>query len=167
MSRLHHILLMSLSLCCPLPAAAQLPDAEADRQAVHDAVLDYVEAIYTTQPERIAQSVDSALAKTGFYRSRDADAYRRLPMTYGELVETARTYNEAGRDYAHVPRLIEVYDVLDQTASARLLATWGVDFMLLAKVEGRWKVTHVLWQSHTPETLAMLRAAIAETREGG
>jgi hypothetical protein len=37
--------------------------------------------------------------------------------------------------------------VLDQTASAKLTASWGIDYLLLAKYDGRWMITHVLWQT--------------------
>lgn len=149
------------------PAAAQSSPTAADTAGVRAAVLDYVEAIYDAEPDRVARSVDPALAKTGFHRPRGAETYSRSLMTYDELVETAETYNAAGRDYGHVPRLIEVFDVLDQTASARLVAVWGIDYMLLARVDGAWKVTHVLWQSHTPDTLASLREAVAAIRAEG
>ena len=146
-----------------LPAAAQ-PSADAE-EAVRAAVLDYVEAIYNAQPERIERSVDPALAKTGFFRPRNAETYRRTTMSYDELIETAETYNAAGRDHDAVPRLIDVYSVLDKTASARLLATWGVDYFLLGNIDDQWKVTHVLWQSHTPETMKTLRDASEEVQE--
>ncbi len=149
-------ILLALVALLALPATAQ---SSSDEEAVRAAILDYVEAIYDVQPERVERSVDPALAKTGFYRPRDAEPYSRVPMTYEELLETARTYNARGRDFSNVPRLIDVYDVLDKTASARLLATWGVDYFLLGKVEGQWKIIHVLWQSHTPETMATLRSA--------
>lgn len=156
-----HTLLLGLALVAA-PAFAQASDA--DTAGVHAAVLDYVEAIYDAQPERVERSVDPALAKTGFYRGRGDETVRRLPMTYDELVNTAETWNADGRDYDQVPRLIEIYDVLDQTASVRLTAVWGVDYMLLARIDGVWKVTHVLWQSHTPETMAALRAASSEAQ---
>ena len=36
---------------------------------------------------------------------------------------------------------------LDQTATVKLVAQWGVDYMHLARYDGRWKVVNVLWQS--------------------
>ena len=29
--------------------------------------------------------------------------------------------------------------------SAKLTAWWGTDYVLLAKYDGRWMITHVLW----------------------
>ena len=42
---------------------------------------------------------------------------------------------------------ITVYDVLDQTATAKLVAEWGIDYMHLAKFDGKWMIVNVLWQS--------------------
>jgi hypothetical protein len=48
---------------------------------------------------------------------------------------------------ADAPKGIDIYEVLDQTASVKLTASWGIDYMLLAKFDGRWMITHVLWQT--------------------
>jgi hypothetical protein len=45
------------------------------------------------------------------------------------------------------PKKIEVFDVQDQTASAKLTAWWGTDYILLARQNNKWMITHVLWQS--------------------
>ena len=42
---------------------------------------------------------------------------------------------------------IVVYDVVDQTASAKLTAMWGIDYMHLAKFDGKWMITDILWQT--------------------
>ena len=41
----------------------------ADRAAVRQAVLDYVEGVYQAQPERIHKSVSPELAKLGLFRA--------------------------------------------------------------------------------------------------
>ena len=45
---------------------------------------------------------------------------------------------------------MQVLDVLDVTASAKLTAKWGVDSMHLAKYGEQWKIVQVLWQSPPP-----------------
>jgi hypothetical protein len=42
---------------------------------------------------------------------------------------------------------VEVYDVQNQTASAKLTAFWGTDYLLLGKYDGKWMISSVLWQS--------------------
>ena len=76
-----------------VPVAAQ-QDANADREAVRQAVLDYVEGIYNVQPERIERSVSPNLAKLGFYRPPAETTYRPgMSMAFQQLVEIAKTYN--------------------------------------------------------------------------
>ena len=40
---------------------------------------------------------------------------------------------------------------LDQTAVAKVTASWGVDYMLLGKHDGQWKIQQILWQSPPPK----------------
>ena len=47
------------------------------------------------------------------------------------------------------PKEIIIFDVLDQIASVKLVAWWGIDYMHLAKYKGRWKIVNVLWQTHS------------------
>ena len=39
-----------------------------------------------------------------------------------------------------------MFDVQDQTASAKLTAYWGTDYFLLAKYDGQWMIRQVMWQ---------------------
>lgn len=131
-----------------IPASGQT--SAADREAVRQAALDYVEGVYNVQPERIERSVHPTLVKRGFYKDTAAGPYVESPMTYDQLVRLAGNWNkEKKRDISI--KEVAVLDVLDQTAVAKVTANWGIDYMLLAKFEGRWKITQILWQSHPPK----------------
>jgi Putative lumazine-binding len=138
-------------LLLAIPVAAQ-QEANADREAVRQAVLDYVEGIYNVEPQRIERSVSPNLAKLGFYRPSADTAYRPArSMAFQQLVEIAKTYNKEGKLRKDAPKTIEIYDVIDQTATVKLTAEWGIDFMHLAKMDGKWMIVNVLWQSHPPK----------------
>ncbi len=68
-------------------------------------------------------------------------------MTFEQLVEVAKNWNRAGKLRKDAPKEVTIYDVLDQTATVKLVAEWGIDFMHLAKFDGKWKIINVLWQS--------------------
>ncbi len=130
-----------------LPAGVQA-QSDADRQAVEEAVLDYVEGIYLVQPERIERSVHQDLRKLGYWRQDSSAEYRVSPMTYQELYDLAAKWNANGHiDAGTAPKEIVVFDVLDQTAAAKLTAAWGVDYLQLGKYDGKWMIVNVLWQS--------------------
>jgi len=120
--------------------------SEADREAVRLAVLDYVEGVYSVDPARIERSVHPKLAKVGYGRDRNGD-FREIPMTFEQLKNLAANYNKEGRIPKDAPKEITVFEVLDKIASAKLVAEWGIDYFQLAKLDGKWMIVNVIWQS--------------------
>ena len=123
----------------------------SDKEAVHQAALDYVEGIYNVQPERIERSVHPNVVKRGFYKKDAATPYAEMPMTYEQLVKLAASWTKDGKRDISIKEVV-VLDVLDQTAVAKVRASWGIDYMMLGKYDGKWKITQILWQSHPPKT---------------
>jgi len=135
-----------LSLAAAGAAGAQ---TAADREAVRSAALDYVEGVYNVQPERIKRSVHPSLVKRGFYKRTPDAPYTESPMTFEQLVNLAATWNKEGKRDTSIKR-VDVLEVLDQTAVAKVTASWGVDYMLLAKYGEQWQIQQILWQSPPP-----------------
>ena len=126
------------------PAHAQTED----RAAVERAALDYLEGFYEGSTEKIRRGVHPDVVKFGFYRESADQAYQRVPMSFDEMLGFATDVKESGRFPGDdAPKRVELLDVLDQTAVAKVYAWWGSDYLTLAKVEGEWKVVQVLWQS--------------------
>ena len=137
------------------PAAA--PGTAADRAAVRQAVLDYVEGFYEGDTTRLQRSVWPAVRKWGYARAWGADgAYRGMAMPFpdGFLRYAAGVRDGRTPTPANAPKTITLFDVQDQTASAKLTAWWGTDYLLLAREQGRWMITHVLWQTTAPPSPA-------------
>lgn len=120
--------------------------AMVERAAVERAVLDYAESLYERKPELVDRGVHPELAKRGFGRNADG-AYRESTMTFAQLRSLADRWNAQGRvNPATARKQVVVLDLLDQTASAKLVAEWGIDYLHLAKYDGEWKIVNVLWQ---------------------
>ena len=145
--------LFPLLLAAPFaaPRAQEDEPRNAEHAAVERAVRDYVEGIYQVKPELIERSVHPALEKFGTWRP-DGQAEYRIPgkMTFEQLVALAGSWNAEGRE--GLTYEIEVLDALDVTASAKLTADWGIDYMHLMKRDGTWKIVQVLWQSKPTTT---------------
>lgn len=138
------ILVVAALVLLPVAVAAQ---ADAEREAVRQAVLDYVEGVYQVDASRIERSVHPDLAKRGFFVKKGETVYTPHVMTFQQLVNLARNYNKDGHIPADAPKEIVIFDISDQTASAKLTAVWGIDYIHLAKYDGKWKFINVLWQS--------------------
>jgi hypothetical protein len=121
--------------------------SDEDRNAVKQACLDYVEAIYEVNPSKAERSVHPNLVKRGFFIKKNETAYAPHSMTFTELVELAKNYNKKGQLPKDAVKEVVVFDVSDQTASAKVTAVWGIDYLHLAKYEGKWKIINILWQT--------------------
>ena len=118
-----------------------------DKEAVKQAALDYIECVYDVNPAKAERSVHPDLAKRGFFLKQGETAYAPLTMTFSQLVELAKNYNKNGRVPKDAPKEVTIFEVSDQTASAKVTASWGIDYLHLAKYDGKWKIINILWQS--------------------
>jgi hypothetical protein len=138
------------ALACALlltsSVAAQAPDDEGVRRAA----MDYLDGFYEGDSTKHIRSIHPSVYKYGFSRGRDG-TYSGSQMTWPEFHQFTRNVRTSGRTPpAGTVKEVRLLEVLDQTAAAKVTAWWGVDYLLLGKFDGRWMITHVLWQSAPP-----------------
>ena len=122
--------------------------AQDEKQNVNNAILDYVDAFYFGDTTKILRSISPNVVKYGYYRKKDAETYAGEPMSFREMLDYATSVGKKNNPNASkFEKKIEVLDYQDQTAAGKLTAWWGTDYILLAKINGKWMITHVLWQS--------------------
>ena len=121
--------------------------AAIESDGVRRAVLDYLEGFYEGDTTKLVRSLRPELFKYGFWREKDSVAYAGEKMTYAEALAYAVRFHAQKRTTpADAPREVVLLDVQDQTASAKVRAWWGTDYLLLAKYDGRWMILQVMWQ---------------------
>ena len=141
-------LAVRLALLAALAPAPLLAQSTADSAAVRRAALDYVEGFYEGDTTKLVRALRPDFAKSGRARSGSERSYRDSRMSWDQAMAFARRVRAGTtRTPAGAPKEVVLYDVQDQTASAKVRAWWGTDYLLLAKDDGRWVITHVLWQS--------------------
>ena len=120
-----------------------------DRSGVERAALDYLEGFYEGSEEKIRRGVHPEVLKFGFAMRNGS--YQRVPMSFDQMIAFANDVKSSGRfPPADAPKRVELLDVLDQTAVAKVYAWWGSDYVSMAKYDGEWKIVQVLWQSPPP-----------------
>jgi Putative lumazine-binding len=141
---------MRLTLILMLINIIGYTQTKTDKEQVVEAINNYVDAFYLGDTTKIHQSISPSVVKYGFYVPKGKTEYVGEPMTFKEMIDYSKGVMERGPNakVSGFPRGIEVFDVLDQTASGRLTAWWGVDFILLSKHKETWLITHVVWQSN-------------------
>src|SRR5688572_24343060 len=143
-----HMFLSALALTLAFGAAALLAQNPTDKAAVHQAALDYLEGIYLVDPSRIERSVHPDLTTRGFWREPAKPAVRAQATNALSPVEFVGGLRNKGGTRDTSVKKVEVLDVMDQTAVAKITASWGIDHMQLAKYDGRWKIINIVWQAH-------------------
>ena len=122
---------------------------ESDVEAVREAVLDYVNAFYRVQPGLVPRSVSLGLAKIGVGSGSEPPGdISENRMTFAKLVAATAEWNADGEVPEDAIKEVVIYEVLDYTASVKLVADWGIDYMHLAKYEDRWLIMNVIYQGH-------------------
>ena len=141
-------------LATSVPGSVRSVSAQtaADRDGVKRAAMDYIEGFYEGDTAKLVRSITPQVFKYGFDRPTDRQKYTGEVMTWAEILGYARDFKAKGRKTpATAAREVTVLDVQDQTAAAKVTAWWGTDYLLLGKFDGRWKISHVLWQSPPPK----------------
>lgn len=125
---------------------------------VRQACFNYIDAFYKADTTLAYQSVHPSLQKRGFAFDQKSGSYsNQLEMPFPALVRLAKTWNKDGkRVNADSPRTVDVFDVADKTAVAKVTAVWGIDYIHLVRENDRWMIVNVLWQS-PPKTLQALK----------
>ncbi len=136
-------------ICLAVTAYPVLFFAQSSHEEVNSAVLDYVDAFYYGDTTKIHKSIIPSVVKYGYYIPRGKTKYEGEAMSFKEMIDYAAGVKKRGPapDVEKFPKKIEVFDVQDQTASAKLTAWWGTDYILLSRLNNKWMITHVLWQS--------------------
>lgn len=138
------VYLCLLALALVFQANAQNSESEK----VKSACMDYIEGFYEGDESKLKRSLSPNLLKFGYMKKRGTQDYASAgQMTYDEALGYARSVKESKKfPKADAPRGVEIYDVDDNIAAAKVTAWWGFDYVLLAKVDGKWMIQQVLWQ---------------------
>jgi hypothetical protein len=133
-----------------LPAAARAQTAE-DSAGIRAAATDYSQGWYTADGERMERALHPELAKRNI--TTDASGHSRLTqMTAMTLVQGTRRQGGSSIPLSQRRSEIRILDIYRGAASVRVSAATWVDYMHLAKWNGRWVIVNVLWEMEPPES---------------
>jgi hypothetical protein len=116
----------------------------ADDLAIVQTALDYIEGYYTGDGERMERSLHPALAKRIVQRDAGDGRERLDEMSALDLVQRTRRHTPTLPDNER--RDVTVLDRFEHSASVRIDATSWVDYLHLARWQGRWVIVNVLWE---------------------
>lgn len=130
-----------------LPLGSLRAQSAADSSGIRQAALDYIEGYYEGNAERMARAVHPELAKR-IVRVNEQGRYMLGQMSAMTLVEGTRAGGGKDTPVAERRKDVTIFDIYQNAASAKIYASGWVDYLHLAKWNGRWVIVNVLWELH-------------------
>lgn len=117
-----------------------------EQPAIEQACLNYIEGFYEGDTAKLIKCLSPTLHKYGYYKNK-TEQYVGDAMSYEQALDYAKNVL-AKKRFAKPddPKTVVVLDIQEQIACAKVVAWWGMDYMLLAKKGGQWMIEQVLWQ---------------------
>lgn len=126
----------------PQRLSAQTPADSADIRAT---ALDYIDGYYTGDAARMERALHPDLAKRIVIT--DSLGHSRLgQMSAMGLVQGTRAGGGKNTPAAQKREDVRILDIFQNTASVRIDAGTWVDYLQVAKWNGRWVIVNVLWE---------------------
>lgn len=122
--------------------------AQETKEKVERACLDYIEGFYEGDTAKLIRCLKPSLYKSGYWKNEKTGKYDADgQMTYRQAIDYAkRVYEKKNFAKPGVPKKVEILNILNTIAAAKVTAWWGVDFILLAKQNDQWLIEQVLWE---------------------
>jgi putative lumazine-binding protein len=118
----------------------------ADSAAIRATALDYVEGWYTGDAARMERALHPELAKrivqTNPQNGRSALG-QQSAMT---LVVNTRNGGGKSTPVEQQQKDVKILDIFENSASVRATMSGWIDYMHMAKWNGRWVIVNVLWE---------------------
>ena len=130
----------------PLLAGPLGAQTAADSAAIRQAALDYIEGWYEGNAERMERAVHPDLAK----RIINVDQRGRSVLGHQSAMTLVQnTRRGGGKDTPAAERRtdVRILDTFGNTASVRVDADRWIDYLHVAKWNGRWVIINVLWEN--------------------
>ena len=143
MKKLSLTLALILTLCL-LDIQAQTAVSDADKTAITNTALDYIEGWYTADAERMERALHPDLAKR-IVMTRDGRSQLQQMSAMG-LVQGVKRGGGKQTPPEKQQKDVTILDVFENAASVKVIASDWIDYLHIAKFNGRWVIVNVLWE---------------------
>jgi hypothetical protein len=136
-----------ISICAILfvagGAVAQATDA--DKAAITQTALDYIEGWYEGNPERMERALSPDLAKRIVMTNPQGRSQLQQMSAMG-LVQGVKRGGGKDTPKERQQKDVTILDVFGNAASVKIVASDWIDYLHVAKYNGRWVIVNVLWE---------------------
>jgi len=145
----HRLVISSLAMLVLVasPSRRLAAQSAADSAAIKATALDYIDGYYTGDAARMERALHPDLAKR-IVNTNPQGQSRLGQMSAMTLVQGTRA--GGGKNETNKREDVRILDIFQNTASVRIDAGTWVDYLHVAKWNGRWVIVNVLWELRAP-----------------
>jgi hypothetical protein len=141
MKKIFLVLVLSL-----ISASFVTAQVDADRDAIKRTALNYAEGWYEGNADKMESALHPHLAKR-IVRTNERGQSALGQMSAMELVQGTRGGFGKQTPAAEQQKDVTILDVMGGAATVKLEMRDWVDYMHLGKVNGKWVIINVLWET--------------------
>ena len=127
-------------------ARAQTPASSPEAAAIKQTALDYIEGWYEGNAERMERALHPELAKRIVRTNPQNNRSRLDQMSAMTLVLGTRGGGGKDTPKERQQKDVTILDVYENAASVKVVASDWIDYLHMAKFNGRWVIVNVLWE---------------------
>lgn len=139
------LILFTILIFCAWETRAQTTASDADKAAIKATALDYIEGWYEGNAERMERALHPELAKR--IVRKDAQGNSRLDQM-GAMALVQGVKRGFGKNTPQEKQIkdVTILDVYENAASVKIVASDWIDYLHIARANGRWVIINVLWE---------------------
>jgi len=145
---MRNLCLLFVLLLLPLAstAHAQTTVPNIDASAIRQTALDYIEGWYEANAERMERALHPELAKRIVRTNPQNNQSRLDQMSAMSLVQGTRRGGGRNTPKERQQRDVTILDIYENAASVKVIASEWIDYLHMARFNGRWVIVNVLWE---------------------
>jgi len=133
-----------------LTVPAQTSASDADKEAIKQTALDYIEGWYEGNPERMERALHPDLAKRIVMTNPQGWSQLQQMSAMG-LVQGVKRGGGKNTPKEKQQKDVTILDVFNNAACVKVVASDWIDYLHVAKWNGRWVIVNVLWELKQPQ----------------
>ena len=126
--------------------SAQTTAPNANEAAIKQTALDYIEGWYEGNAERMERALHPELAKRIVRTNPQNNQSRLDQMSAMSLVMGTRRGGGKDTPKERQQKDVTILDIYENAASVKVVASDWIDYLHMAKFNGRWVIVNVLWE---------------------
>jgi hypothetical protein len=128
-------------------AAQSKGPSAGDSAAIRATALDYIEGWYEGNGDRMQRALHPELAKRILMQPPQPGMRPRLDQQSAmTLVNNTRAGGGKRTPPERQQKDVTILDIYENAASAKIVADSWIDYLHLARADGRWQIVNVLWE---------------------